>query len=134
MTQEQKAAVERAADNINETLSVYASYYGHIVAGMTYVIDNPDEFGLVDAIKAQHSVCDVLSKNEKLATEVTHMHYQLAKYREALKRILQGNCSPTMVAKEALKQEDTTCPKCGYPLFKHLGKACCQGCDYVKQQ
>lgn len=38
------------------------------------------------------------------------------------------------IAKEALKQEDATCPKCGYPLFKHLSKTCCQGCDYVKQQ
>lgn len=114
MTNEQKAAVERAADNINETLSVYASYYGHIMAGMTYVIDNPSDFGLMPILDSM----DHIEESDQNWIEVVNdLKSQLTKYMGALERIVDQyedfDPSPYKeavmykIAKEALKQEDT---------------------------
>lgn len=108
MTNEQKAAVERAADNINETLSVYASYYGHIVAGMTHVIDNPSDFGLMPILDSM----DHIEESDQNWSEVVEdLKSQLTKYREALERIVSITAKNNTrvrarnIAKEALKQE-----------------------------
>lgn len=84
MTNEQKAAVQKAADNINETLSVYASYYGHIVAGMTYVIDSPGDFGLIPILDSM----DHIEESDQNWSEVVNdLKSQLTEYREVLERV-----------------------------------------------
>lgn len=102
---EQKDKLEQSAQRkweedqaTNPTpVNPHAYVYG-FKAGAQTILENPVEWELI-------AKRDVLSDIESLELEHKLVLSQLAKYREALERILQGNCSPTMVAKEALKQK-----------------------------
>lgn len=91
MNQEIKTKLQQAADKFAPIANECYEDNAGFLAGAKTILENPGEWGLVHP----HS--------QKLAEEVLAMESQLTKYREALERILQGNCSPTLVAKEALK-------------------------------
>lgn len=111
MTQEIKERLEQAAETAWEQdqktnpspVNPHAYVYGY-KAGAQTILENPSEWGLVHP----HS--------QKLAEEVLATESQLAKYREALERIIQqhdqnipDSCSLArglaVIAKEALKQK-----------------------------
>lgn len=127
MNQEIKQKLQQAAETAWEQdqktnpspVNPYAYVYGYI-AGAQSIIKNPGEWGL--APKAQHDhymamynslvewydkIMGAWCEHVRHQQGIESLQTQNDRYREALERILQGSCSPTLVAKKALKQEDT---------------------------
>lgn len=159
MNQEIKDKLEQAAETAWEQdqqtnptpVNPYAYVYG-FKAGAETILENPGEWGLVPKAQHDHYMTKYTSLVEwydrlmgtpceqvRHQQEIESLQAQNDRYRKALEDVIirlgeDKRFNALSIAKEALKQEDATCPKCGYPLFKHLGKTCCHGCDYTKQQ
>lgn len=141
MTQEIKKRLEQEAQKMSvprhpKSPTMRGIFEDGFLQCAQIILENPEEWGLV----RQGSFNKKEFFRKAWRERARKAESQLTKYRQALERIVKITAKNNTrvkareITKEALKQEDATCPKCGYPLFKHLGKTCCQGCDYVKQQ
>lgn len=95
MTQEIKDKLKRTAEQ-DGSVTEYS-----FIKGAQTILDNPEEWGLVEKRLVDAGI-QLRIETVKTCEET---HLQNEKYREALERILQGNCSPIIIAKEALKQQ-----------------------------
>lgn len=105
MTQEIKLKLEQATAHYDTSDYDACNHKIGFLAGAQTILENPQEWDLFTAEQIVEQRNLYRGQVDKIIAEYDDLKSQLAKYKEALERILQGNCSPTLVAKEALKQE-----------------------------